>query len=65
MPKKFKELMNIDDLAEYLGYTKRTIYKLIKEEGLPAAKIRTQYRAKKSIVDKWIENKIYRKEDNT
>jgi excisionase family DNA binding protein len=65
MPKKFKELMNIDDLAEYLGYTKRTIYKLIKEEGLPATKIRTQYRAKKSMVDKWIEDKIHRKEDNT
>lgn len=64
MPREFKELMDIDDLAEYLGYTKRTIYKLIKEEGLPAIKIRRQYRAKKSMIDKWIEDKIHRKEDN-
>ncbi len=64
MPREFKELMNIGDLAEYLGYTKRTIYKLIKEEGLPATKIRRQYRAKKNMVDKWVEDKIHGKEDN-
>lgn len=64
MPKKFKELMNLAELSEYMGYTKRTIYKLIKEEGLPATKIRNQYRTKKSMVDKWIEGKIRGEEKN-
>jgi predicted DNA-binding transcriptional regulator AlpA len=36
MAKEIKEVMDSKELAEYLGYTQRTIYKLIKEEGLPA-----------------------------
>ena len=31
--------MDSGELADYLGYTQRSIYKLIKEEGLPAIRI--------------------------
>jgi len=54
-----KEIMDTKELAKYLGYTERTIYKLIKEEGLPAIRIRGQFRFRKSLVDQWLEERIY------
>jgi len=58
MPKEVKEVMDSRELAEYLGYTPRTIYKLIREEGLPATRIRGQFRFKKDMVDRWLEDRM-------
>jgi len=58
MAKEVKEVMDSGELAEYLGYTPRTIYKLIKEEGLPATRIRGQFRFKKELVDRWLEERM-------
>lgn len=49
------EILNADEMAQYLDLSKQTIYKLIKEESMP------HYRAGKSIrfnleeVLKWLE----------
>ncbi|MFQ6003209.1 MAG: helix-turn-helix domain-containing protein [Candidatus Zixiibacteriota bacterium] len=58
MAKEVKEVMDSGELAEYLGYTRRTIYKLIREEGLPATRIRGQFRFKKELVDRWLEERM-------
>lgn len=53
-----KEVMNVREVADYLGYSERTVYKLIKEEGLPAINIRGQFRFKKDIVDMWLKDRM-------
>ena len=58
MPHEGKEIMDARELAAYLGYTPRTIYKLIKEEGLPAIRIRGHFRFKKARVDQWLEERM-------
>ncbi len=59
MTQDVKEIMDSRELAEYLGYTLRTIYKLVKEEGLPVTRLRGQFRFKKDLVDKWLEERMY------
>jgi excisionase family DNA binding protein len=48
-------LMTIDDLADYLKVTKRTIYEWLKTNKIPAIKIVGQWRFKKDKIDAWIE----------
>ena len=50
-------LMTIDDLAQYLKVTRRTIYEWLKHNKVPAVKIVGQWRFKKDKIDAWIENK--------
>jgi excisionase family DNA binding protein len=48
-------LMTIDDLADYLKVTRRTIYEWLKQEKLPAIKLVGQWRFKKEKIDAWLE----------
>lgn len=50
------ELMTIDDLAEYLKVTRRTIYEWVKHNKIPAVKLVGQWRFKKDKIDAWIDN---------
>lgn len=49
-------LMTIEDLAEYLKVTRRTIYDWLKHNKIPAIKLVGQWRFKKDKIDAWIEN---------
>ncbi len=49
-------LMTIDDLANYLKVSRRTIYEWLKENKIPAIKLVGQWRFKKEKIDNWIEN---------
>jgi len=50
-------LMTIEDLADYLKVTRRTIYDWVKHRKIPALKLVGQWRFKKDKIDAWIENK--------
>ena len=50
-----KEFLNIDDLSEYLGMKKSTIYSLVGNGDLPHYKIGRLIRLKREDVDTWIE----------
>jgi len=50
-------LMTIDDLAEYLKVTRRTIYDWLKQHKIPAVKLIGQWRFRRDRIDAWIENK--------
>jgi len=50
--------VNKKELVKYLDYTQRTIYKLMRKEGLPSTRIRGQFRFKKDIVDRWLEERM-------
>jgi len=47
--------MTIEDLADYLKVTRRTIYDWLKHHKIPALKLVGQWRFKKDRIDAWIE----------
>ncbi len=49
-------LMTIEDLAEYLKVTRRTIYDWLKHNKVPALKLVGQWRFKKDKIDDWLES---------
>ncbi|MCK9582396.1 MAG: helix-turn-helix domain-containing protein [Endomicrobiales bacterium] len=55
---EIKEVMDIKELAIYLGIGKSKIYSLIRTKKVPASKIGRQYRFSKSVVDAWLKEKI-------
>ena len=46
--------MTVAELSEYLKLDKMTIYKMVKEKRLPAARIGKQYRFFREDVEAWI-----------
>ena len=48
--------MTLQEVADYLGFHHLTIYKLIQEKKIPAAKLGGSWRFKRDVLDKWIEN---------
>ena len=44
-----KQVMDIKELAEYLGIGKSTIYNLIRQKKIPASKIGKQYRFSREV----------------
>ena len=52
------ELMTIEELEKYLRFTRKTIYRLLKEGSIPATRIGNKWRFDKEIVDKWLQQSI-------
>ncbi len=50
-----KQLMDIEDLAEYLGLNRSTVYGMAQKGKLPGAKIGGSWRFKPEDVEEWIE----------
>ena len=46
--------MTVRELSEYLKLDRMTIYKMLKEGNLPAARIGRQWRFFRSDIDAWI-----------
>jgi len=51
---KSSDVMNIDELAEYLRLPKPTAYKLAQSGGLPGRKAGRQWRFHKEAIDRWL-----------
>ena len=49
-------LMTIEDLADYLKVTRRTIYDWLKHNKIPAVKLVGQWRFKRDKIDAWLES---------
>ncbi len=52
-------LMTIEDLADYLKVTRRTIYEWLKTNKIPAVKLVGQWRFQKAKIDAWLEGKSH------
>lgn len=63
--KNDKQVMDIKELAEYLGIGKSTIYNLIRQKKIPASKIGKQYRFSKDVVDSWLKDKIITRKESS
>jgi excisionase family DNA binding protein len=47
-------LMTVKEVATYLSVTERTIYRLVKDNRLPAFKVGGQWRFKADMLEAWI-----------
>lgn len=61
--KEFKQVMDIQELSEYLGIGKSKIYSLIRQKKIPASRIGRQYRFSKDVIDSWLKEKIITKKE--
>lgn len=50
-------LMTLKEVAEYLHLTERTLYKWAQEGKIPASKLGSAWRFRKSDVDEWVEER--------
>lgn len=48
------ELMTLEEVADYLRVTEKTIHRLLKRGGIPAIKVGHQWRFDKASVDEWL-----------
>lgn len=53
-----KEIMDIKELAVYLGIGKSKIYSLIRLKKIPASRIGRQYRFSKTVIDEWLKERL-------
>jgi excisionase family DNA binding protein len=51
------QIMTIADVAEYLGLHELTVRRLAREGAIPALKLGRQWRIKRDLLEKWIENR--------
>jgi len=49
------ELMTVDEVARYLRVTEKTIYRLLKQDHIPATKVGHQWRFGKETIDDWLQ----------
>ena len=52
-----KTIMDVEEIAEYLGFSAKKIYRLVETNKIPASKVGRQYRFMKEMIDCWLENK--------
>jgi len=50
-----EKLLSVDDVCEYLGIGRDTIYKWISAKSFPAYRLGRLWKFKKKEVDQWIE----------
>lgn len=50
-----REVMDINQAAEYLGISADTLYRYAAEGLIPAFRLGNRWRFKRSLVDKWME----------
>lgn len=55
------EIMTLQEVADYLGLHYLTIYRLIQERKIPAAKIGGSWRFRKDVLDQWIRNDMHQR----
>lgn len=56
----YPEVMTIDQLADYLHLHKQVVYRHVKRGNIPASRIGSTIRFKKSIIDAWLEDSALR-----
>ena len=49
--------MTLEEVADYLRVTKKTIYRLLRQGKIPATKVGRQWRFKKASIDEWLRRK--------
>ncbi len=48
-------IMTLPELAKYIRVHKSTVYRMLKQNRIPAIKVGNQWRFKKERIDRWLE----------
>jgi excisionase family DNA binding protein len=56
-----KEVLTAEDLARYLGFNRNWIYRQAEAGELPGVKLGKSWRFKRSVIDRWLEERILSK----
>jgi len=51
------QLMTLQEVADYLRVTRKTVYRLLEGGKIPAAKVGRQWRFDRAAIDKWLSEK--------
>ena len=52
------DILTLEEVAKYLRVSERTVYDCAQKGEIPAGKIRTAWRFKKSEIEKWVNDKL-------
>jgi excisionase family DNA binding protein len=53
-----QEILTVEQVAAYLQLQPQTIYKWAQERRIPAAKVGREWRFRRSIIDRWLDDQI-------
>jgi len=53
-----ERLLSVDDICEYLGVGRNTVYRWIETKGLPAYRLGRLWKIKKEEVDEWLNKRV-------
>ena len=56
------DILTLEEVASYLRLTPQTIYKWAQEKRIPAAKLGKEWRFRKTIIDRWLDDQILRED---
>ena len=54
---KPKDVMTIDELADYLQVSKSSLYKLAQDGSVPGQKVGKHWRFRKEAIDRWLDQR--------
>jgi len=57
MGDKEEKLMTVKELAQYLRLDEHTVYRMARKGEIPAYKVAGQWRFKRKLIEKWLEDK--------
>ena len=57
-PNSDNALITVEDVARYLKLKPQTIYKWAQEDQIPAIKLGKEWRFRKSLIDRWLDDKF-------
>lgn len=57
---EFPEVMTVKQAAEYLQVNDQVLYRYVREEKVPAARMGSTIRFKKSVLDRWLETESWK-----
>lgn len=52
-----QSVMKVEEVAKYLGFSVKKIYRLAETNRIPASRIGRQYRFVKAVIDDWLRDK--------
>jgi excisionase family DNA binding protein len=52
------EILTLEEVAQYLRLKPQTIYKWAQEKKIPAVKLGKEWRFRRSILDRWLDEQI-------
>ncbi len=52
------EILTLEEVARYLRLKPQTIYKWAQEKRIPAAKLGKEWRFRRSVIDRWLDDQL-------